>query len=149
MTSIVVGLIALVLFILRQTFMKQPLLDLRVFKHKMYLVGVIMVVACMMIFMSTMIILPMYLQNENGLRLSTLVAGLMLLPGSAINGILSPRMGSWYDKFGPKRLVLPGIMIMALMLWFFSNITTDSSLTLIVMLHIGLMTYLCQLKLMA
>lgn len=105
----------------------------------MYIVGVIIVVACMMIFMSTMIILPMYLQNKNGLGLSTLVAGLMLLPGSALNGILSPRMGSWYDKYGSKVLVIPGIVIMAVMLWFFTGISTASSLALIVALHIGLM----------
>ena len=139
MISIGVGLVALVLFILRQIFMKQPLLNLSVFKYPMYIVGVVMVVVCMMIFMSTMIILPMYLQNQNGLGLSTLAAGLMLLPGSAINGILSPRMGSLYDKYGPKWLVIPGIAIMAAMLWFFSGISTASSLTLIVVLHIGLL----------
>ncbi|WP_249598126.1 MDR family MFS transporter [Peribacillus frigoritolerans] len=139
MTSIIVGLVAIVLFILRQILMKQPLLNLRVFMYPMYTVGVILVVMCMMIFMSTMIILPMYLQNQNGLGLSTLVAGLMLLPGSALNGILSPRMGSWYDKYGPKWLVIPGIVIMAVMLWLFSSISTASTLTLIVVLHIGLM----------
>jgi DHA2 family lincomycin resistance protein-like MFS transporter len=139
LTSIIVGLVALILFILHQIFMKQPLLNLRIFKYPMYIVGVIMVVACMMIFMSTMIILPMYLQNKNGLGLPTLVAGLMLLPGSALNGILSPRMGSWYDKYGPKVLVIPGIVIMAVMLWFFTDISTASSLALIVALHIGLM----------
>ncbi|PAD20888.1 MDR family MFS transporter [Terribacillus saccharophilus] len=139
MTSIGIGFVALVLFILRQIFMKQPLLNLRVFKFPMYIVGVILVVMSMVIFMSTMIILPMYLQNQNGLGLSTLAAGLMLLPGSALNGILSPRMGSWYDKYGPKLLVIPGVVIMAVMLWFFSNISTASSVTLIVVLHIGLM----------
>lgn len=138
-TSIIVGLVAIVLFILRQSLMKQPLLNLRVFMYPMYTVGVILVVMCMMIFMSTMIILPMYLQNQNGLGLSTLVAGLMLLPDSALNGILSPRMGSWYDKYGPKWLVIPGIVIMAVMLWLFSSISTASTLTLIVILHIGLM----------
>ncbi|MCZ0871237.1 MFS transporter [Peribacillus sp. AS_1] len=134
-TSIIFGLVAIVLFILRQNLMKQP----RVFMYPIYTVGVILVVMCMMIFMSTMIILPMYLQNQNGLGLSTLVAGLMLLPGSALNGILSPRMGSWYDKYGPKWLVIPGIVIMAVMLWLFSSISTASTLTLIVVLHIGLM----------
>lgn len=34
----------------------------------------------------------------------------------ALNGILSPHMGSWYDKYGPKRLVVPGIPIMVVML---------------------------------
>jgi DHA2 family lincomycin resistance protein-like MFS transporter len=139
MISIAVGLVALVIFILRQIFMKQPLLNLSVFKYPMYIVGVIMAVVCMMIFMSTMIILPMYLQNQNGLGLSTLAAGLMLLPGSALNGILSPRVGSLYDKYGPKWLVIPGIAIMAVMLGFFSGISTASSLTLIVVLYMGLM----------
>ncbi|MCP8969749.1 DHA2 family efflux MFS transporter permease subunit [Ectobacillus ponti] len=139
LTSIIVGFVALCLFILRQIWMKQPLLNLHVFQYPMYIVGVIMVVACMMIFMSTMIILPMYLQNKNGLGLSTLAAGLMLLPGSAFNGILAPRMGSWYDKYGPKWLVIPGVAIMAVMLWFFTGISNASSLALIVVLHIGLM----------
>lgn len=138
-TSIAVGLVALVLFTLRQIFMQHPLLNLRVFKYPMYLVGVIMVVACMMIFLSTMIILPMYMQNQNGMGLSTLAAGLMLLPGSALNGLLSPRMGRWYDKYGPKWLVIPGLVIVAVMLWFFSSISSASSVTFIVALHIGLM----------
>jgi MFS transporter, DHA2 family, lincomycin resistance protein len=137
--SIIVGLVALVLFILRQIFMQNPLLNLRVFKYPMFIVGMIMVMASMIIFLSTMIILPMYLQNQNGLGLSTLAAGLMLLPGSALNGILSPRMGSLYDRYGPKWLVIPGLVIAVVMLWFFSSISSASSVTLIVALHIGLM----------
>lgn len=137
--SIIVGLVALVLFILRQIFMQNPLLNLRVFKYPMFIVGMIMVLASMRIFLSTMIILPMYLQNQNGLGLSTLAAGLMLLPGSALNGILSPRMGSLYDRYGPKWLVIPGLVIAVVMLWFFSSISSASSVTLIVALHIGLM----------
>jgi MFS transporter, DHA2 family, lincomycin resistance protein len=139
LTSIVVGLIALVLFTLRQSYMKHPLLNLRVFKYPMYNIGVILVVVCMMIFLSIMIILPMYLQNQNGMGLSTLVAGLMLLPGSALNGILSPRMGRLYDKYGAKWLVITGLVIIAIMLWLFSNISSASSVTFIVVLHIGLM----------
>ncbi len=116
-TSIVIGLVALVLFALRQMFMSEPLMDLRVFKYRMFLVGLLMVLSCMMIILSSMIILPMYLQN--GMRLSAFTAGLMLLPGSALNGILSPRMGRLFDKYGPKWLVIPGLVVVAAMLWFF------------------------------
>lgn len=135
--SIVIGLVALALFALRQIFMREPMMNLRVFKYPMFIVGLLMVLSCMMIILSTMIILPMYLQN--GMKLSAFAAGLMLLPGSALNGILSPQMGRLFDKYGPKWLVIPGLFIVAAMLWFFSSITLASSITLIVALHIGLM----------
>ncbi|MEH7083585.1 DHA2 family efflux MFS transporter permease subunit [Neobacillus drentensis] len=136
-TSIAIGLIALVLFTLRQMTMSDPMMDLRVFKYPMYNVGLLMVLSCMMIILSSMIILPMFLQN--GMKLSAFTAGLMLLPGSALNGILSPRMGRLFDKYGPKWLVIPGLVVVAVTLWFFSSISTTSSVAFIVVLHIGLM----------
>ncbi|MDD9267256.1 DHA2 family efflux MFS transporter permease subunit [Paenibacillus sp. GCM10023248] len=135
--SIVIGLIALALFVVRQITMREPMMNLRVFKYPMFIVGLLMVLSCMMIILSSMIILPMYLQN--GMKLSAFSAGLMLLPGSALNGILSPRMGKLFDKYGPKWLVIPGLAIVAAMLWFFSGITQASSIAFIVALHIGLM----------
>jgi DHA2 family lincomycin resistance protein-like MFS transporter len=136
-TSIVIGLVALALFALRQIFMREPMMNLRVFKYPMFIVGLLMVLSCMMIILSSMIILPMYLQN--GMRLSAFAAGLMLLPGSALNGILSPRMGHLFDRYGPKWLVIPGLVVVVIMLWFFSSISSASSVAFIVALHIGLM----------
>jgi MFS transporter, DHA2 family, lincomycin resistance protein len=135
--SIVIGLVSLTIFVIRQILMKEPMMNLRVFKYPMFIVGLLMVLSCMMIILSSMIILPLYLQN--GMKLSTFTAGLMLLPGSALNGILSPRMGRLFDKYGPKWLVIPGLAIVAAMLWFFSGITPASSIAFIVALHIGLM----------
>ncbi|PFP25640.1 MFS transporter [Bacillus sp. AFS073361] len=137
LASIAIGLIALALFTLRQMTMSDPMMDLRVFKYPMYNVGLLMVLSCMMIILSSMIILPMFLQN--GMKLSAFTAGLMLLPGSALNGILSPRMGRLFDKYGPKWLVIPGLVVVAVTLWFFSSISTTSSVAFIVVLHIGLM----------
>ncbi|MEH7548354.1 MDR family MFS transporter [Neobacillus vireti] len=134
---IVIGLVALVLFILRQVFMHEPMMDLGVFRYPMYIVGLLMVLACMMIILSSMIILPMFLQN--GMKLTAFTAGLMLLPGSALNGILSPRMGSLFDKYGPKWLVISGLVVVAIMLWLLSTISASSSIAFIVALHIGLM----------
>lgn len=116
LSSIIIGLISLVLFALRQISMREPMMNLRVFKYPMFIIGLLLVLSCMMIILSTMIILPMYLQN--GMKLSAFTTGLMLLPGSALNGILSPRMGRLFDKYGPKWLVVPGLAIVAVMLWF-------------------------------
>ncbi|MFD1953462.1 DHA2 family efflux MFS transporter permease subunit [Paenibacillus thailandensis] len=137
LASIAIGLVALILFALRQVYMREPMMNLRVFKYPMFIVGLLMILSCMMIMLSSMIILPMYLQN--GMGLSAFAAGLMLLPGSALNGFLSPHMGRLFDKYGPKWLVIPGLVIVAAMLWFFSGITPASSVAFIVALHIGLM----------
>jgi DHA2 family lincomycin resistance protein-like MFS transporter len=136
-TSIVVGLIALVLFILRQNVMRDPMMNLSVFKYPMYVVGLLMVLSCMLIIMSSMIILPMFLQTGTGLSVFT--TGLMLLPGSALNGILSPRMGRLFDRYGPKWLVIPGLVIVSVVLWFFTTLSPASTVGFIVALHIGLM----------
>ncbi|MGF7029288.1 DHA2 family lincomycin resistance protein-like MFS transporter [Paenibacillus mucilaginosus] len=137
LASIGIGLLALVFFALRQNVMRDPMMNLRVFKYPMYIVGLFMVLSCMMIILSSMIILPMFLQNGRGL--SAFGAGLILLPGSALNGILSPRMGRLFDKYGPRWLVIPGLVLVAVTLWFFSGITPASSVALMVTLHIGLM----------
>jgi DHA2 family lincomycin resistance protein-like MFS transporter len=137
LTSIIVGLVGLVLFVLRQILMNDPMMNLSVFKYPMYVVGLLLVLSCMMIIMSSMIILPMFLQTGAGLSVFT--AGLMLLPGSALNGILSPRIGYLFDKYGPKWLVIPGLVIVSVMLWFFTTLSPASSVAFIVALHIGLM----------
>jgi len=136
-TSIIIGLVALFFFVLHQNSMNDPLLNLSVFKFPMYVIGLLLVMICMVVIMSSMIILPMFLQTGAGLSVFT--AGLMLLPGSALNGLLSPFIGRLFDKFGPQWLVIPGLIVVATMLWFFTTLSTASSLAFIVALHIGLM----------
>lgn len=135
--ALVVGIVALILFGLRQLSMKQPMINLRAFKYPMFSVGVVMVFICMMIILSSMLVLPMFLQN--GFGKSAFYAGLIMLPGGIINGILSPIMGRLFDKYGPKWLVIPGFIVIAAALWFFSGVTAASAAILIIVLHSCLM----------
>lgn len=135
--ALAVGVVALILFAVRQLKMKQPMMDLRAFKYPMFTVGTLMVFICMMVILSSMLVLPMYLQN--GLGKTAFYAGLMMLPGGIINGLMSPIMGRLFDKFGPKWLVIPGLLVVAVVLWFFSDITTTSTIALIIVLHSCLM----------
>ncbi|PYY29671.1 LmrB protein [Paenibacillus illinoisensis] len=133
--SIAIGLVALVFFILRQN-MSEPMLNLRVFKYPMYVIGMLLIMSCMLISMSSTIILPMFLQTGKGL--SVLITGLMLLPGSVLSGLIQPYVGRLFDKYGPKWLVIPGLVILAAMLWFFTTISSTSTVAFIIALHIGL-----------
>ncbi|WP_257536076.1 DHA2 family efflux MFS transporter permease subunit [Metabacillus litoralis] len=135
--SMVAGGVALVLFTIRQLTMQQPILNLRAFKYPMFTVGLLMVVVCMMAILSSMILLPLYLQTS--LALSTFAAGLLLLPGGIINGILSPVMGGLFDRFGPKWLTIIGITIVTGSMFGFSTISMETSSAFIIGLHIVMM----------
>lgn len=133
--SIVIGLVALVLFILRQN-MSDPMLNLSVFKYPMYVIGMLLIMFCMLISMSSTIILPMFLQTGKGM--SVLITGLMLLPGSVLSGLIQPYVGRLFDKYGPKWLVIPGLVLLIVMLWFFTTMSPTSSVVFIIALHMGL-----------
>lgn len=135
--AIAAGVAGLALFVWRQLTMKQPMINLRVFKYPMFVVGVLMVFICMMVILSSMLILPLYLQQGQGY--SAFKAGLLLLPGGILNGLMSPVMGRLFDKFGPKWLVIPGLVIVAATLWFFSGITPASTVAFVIALHSMLM----------
>lgn len=59
--SMIVGILSLIIFVVRQLRMKQPMMDLRAFKHPMFTVGTLMIFITMMVMLSAMIVLPMYL----------------------------------------------------------------------------------------
>lgn len=135
--SIAVGILALLLFSIRQTKMNEPMLNLHAFKYPMFVVGLLLVLVCMMVILSSMILLPLYLQTS--LALSTFAAGFLLLPGGIINGLLSPVMGSLFDRFGPKWLVIPGLVLITASLLGFSTIDLETSSAFIVSMHIVIM----------
>jgi DHA2 family lincomycin resistance protein-like MFS transporter len=72
----------------------------------------------------TVIILPIYLQNVLGL--DTLRTGLLLLPGGLLMGLLGPRVGRLYDRVGPTRLIVPGIVITSAVLWAMTLLGPDT-----------------------
>lgn len=135
--AIVIGGISLLWFAIRQLRMPQPLMDLRAFKYPMFTIGLVLIFICMMMMLSTMLILPMFLQQ--GLQATALAAGLVMLPGSLLNGFLSPFMGRLFDKFGPRWLVIIGMAVISIVLFVLSGIDSTTPFGLIVALHIFLM----------
>lgn len=133
-TPIIIGCIALAIFVLRQINMKEPMLDMHPFKYPMFTIGIIHIIIMHMVNFSVMLILPMFL--EGALGLSAFTAGLIMMPGGFINGIVSPISGHLYDKFGPKVLILPGFIISTVVFSIFSfTISLNITIPLIIALH--------------
>lgn len=136
-STLIIGIMSLIIFSSRQFKLDKPMLDLRTLKYPMFTLALLSVSATFMIILSSMILLPLYLQI--GLGLTALTAGLILMPGGALNGILSPVAGRVYDIYGPKWLLTPGFIIMIIMLWQLSNVTTETTIPMAIFLHSGLM----------
>nr|WP_040948824.1 DHA2 family efflux MFS transporter permease subunit [Gorillibacterium massiliense] len=131
---LIVGGIALVLFVWRQLVMKEPLLELRVFKYPMFSLTAVLLLIMMMSLFSMNILVPLYLQNA--IMLSAFSAGLILLPGGVLNGLMSPITGLLFDKFGPRVLVPTGLVIVCIAIYLFSGLDANTSSGTIIAMHI-------------
>ncbi|WP_042478822.1 DHA2 family efflux MFS transporter permease subunit [Bacillus ndiopicus] len=129
--ALIIGGISLALFGWRQLKLEEPILNVRVFKHPMFMMGIGLTVLSNFIIFSSNLLLPMYIQG--GLGLSSADAGLLLLPGGIINGIMALITGHLFDKFGPRWVVIPGFIFGTISVLVFSQITTTTNgLTIII-----------------
>ena len=134
---IIIGLFALVLFVMRQLKLDEPLLNLGAFSYPMFTLAAILLIIVMMTMFSTMSLLPFLLQGAFGF--TVYITGLIMLPGSILNGILSPISGKLFDQFGPRALIVPGTIILAIVMGIFTQVTLETSITTFVVLHISMM----------
>ena len=136
---IVVGVVSLALFVWRQLLLQRTdsaLLDLRPFKQRSFVVGIVVLLVAMGALFGTLILLPIYLQDVQGL--TTLQTGLMLLPGGLVMGLLAPFVGRAFDKVGPRPLVVPGTMVVALALAGMTLLDETSGRPLVIAVHVVL-----------
>lgn len=137
LTIIIIGLVGITLFVLRQLKLEEPIMDLRVFKYPMYTHAVFMFLIVIMTMFASEIILPMFMQGP--LMLSAATAGLILLPGSILNGIMSPVMGHLFDKFGPRVLMIPATLVLSGTMFMMSRLDENSPIWIIVVGYILIM----------
>ncbi|WP_167577529.1 MDR family MFS transporter [Ammoniphilus sp. YIM 78166] len=130
---ICIGVVALALFTWRQLTLEQPLLDLRTFKYGVFRISTMIMMIVMMAMFSAMMLLPIFLQNA--LSYSPLEAGLVMLPGGIVMGIMSPITGRLFDKFGAKWLAIVGLGLMGITLSQFAFITVSTSYNFILVLN--------------
>ncbi|WP_284139586.1 MULTISPECIES: DHA2 family efflux MFS transporter permease subunit [unclassified Virgibacillus] len=130
--TILIGAISLLSMILRQLRMHDPMLEFRIFKYPMYaLASTISIVLSIALF-SGMILVPIYLQTIRGF--SPMDAGLLMLPGAVIMGIMSPVTGRLFDKYGPKTLALLGLSITVITTFYFSKLDMEIAYSQLVLL---------------
>jgi DHA2 family lincomycin resistance protein-like MFS transporter len=99
----------------------RALLDLRTFRARSFTIAIILMAIFMMGLFGISILTPIYAQNVLGV--TALTTGLLMLPGGLAMGLLGPLVGSLFDRFGARRLIVPGSIAVAIAMW--SMVTFD------------------------
>lgn len=127
-----VGIISTVVFIVNELTVKEPLLDLRVFKIYNYTVSQIVQTLHGLAFMGGVLILPLYLQEVRGF--SALDTGLLLFPSAIAAGVTSAISGRLLVKVGLRKLTVPGLFIVAVTTYQLSILDLNTSVQTILLL---------------
>lgn len=104
--SMVVVAALVFLFIKLSKKSKKKLINLDIFKNKAFVFAMISYLLLQFINIGTSFVLPNYVQIVN--HESSLIGGLVLLPGCILSGFLNPWFGHIYDQKGPKLPFLTG-----------------------------------------
>lgn len=97
---LVAGVLALIVFTVRQFKMAVPMINLRVFKYPMFALGTALMFATLFVILFVAILIPLYLKSV--LAYTAIVAGLLMLPANVLNIIMAPIVGSNFDKVGAR-----------------------------------------------
>ncbi|WP_236638161.1 MFS transporter [Mangrovicoccus ximenensis] len=112
----------------------RALLDLRTFRAKVFSVSVVMMAFCMVALFGMIILLPIYMQQVLGME--PVEAGLLLLPGGLLMGLLAPPIGRAYDRIGARRLVIPGSVFLCAGLWAMAALGVASPVWAVLLSHV-------------
>ncbi len=135
--TIIVGLIALILFAIRQTKMENPMLNLKAFKYPLFVLGLAMNMITFLNMLSMLVVLPMYMQMA--LLVSAFATGLIMLPGSLLNCVFAPIIGRLFDKYGPRAVITPGTILVVIGYGLYAMYGTETALWIMVVTHIVMM----------
>jgi DHA2 family lincomycin resistance protein-like MFS transporter len=135
-----IGIAAIAVFVWRQLVLQRtgaPLLDLRTLRHRTYTVSLALMCVAFMAMLGSMILLPLYLQGVRGL--TALQTGLLVMPGGVVMGLMGPRVGRWYDRYGSRPLVVPGAIGITAALGMLTTVSLTTPVALVLAAHVLLM----------
>src|SRR5690625_4748790 len=118
--SIIIGVIGLVSFIVRQSKMDDPMLDFKIYKYPMFALSSAISIVLSVSMFSGMILTPLYVQTIR--EISPIDSGLLMLPGAIVMGLMSPITGRLFDKYGARNMALSGLYLTIITTYLLSQL---------------------------
>lgn len=133
LVSLGIGGITLFLFISRQLRLTHPMLEFAVFKFSIFPFAMLIGMIGFMGLIGAETIIPLFMQNMR--EFTAFEAGLALLPGALVSGLMAPIIGRVFDKIGARWLVIIGLVIMMAASFAFTRLGPTTTMTYISVLY--------------
>lgn len=134
----IICVVSLVLLVVRELSINNPIIDLRVFKNVSFSSGTIVTFVTFFSMMSLFVLTPVYVQNLLGYTAT--LAGMVMMPQGLIMMLSLGAAGALSSKVNPKFLLVFGLFIFAYsaskMAGF--NTTTDFQTVVLAMCSLGI-----------
>jgi MFS family permease len=118
------SVLSLALFVVIELQVADPLLDIRIFRHRAFTYTLLLIAVLMVVMFGVLFYIPLFLQQAQGL--GAFDAGLTLLPQALVMGFLMPVAGRIYDRIGPRWPAAIGLTIVAIGTYLLHTLTLDT-----------------------
>ncbi len=120
-----VSLLSLILLVIQETYTKEPIVNLRLFRDRTFASGCVVMFFVFLNLFSSIVLLPIYVQTLMGY--TSFHAGLVLGPGGLATLLVMPMVGMLVNKTNPKRILAIGVLVCAYTTYAMSrfNLETD------------------------
>ncbi len=122
---IAVTVVALVLFVWRELVAPMPAVNVRLFKDPLFASGSAIGAAMFAILLSSMFLLPVFMQELLGF--TAMQSGLALMPRTLVMMAVTPFVGRLYGKVSPRLLIAIGIVLVAVGAVWVSHVTLQTT----------------------
>lgn len=129
--SFIVSVVCFVIFIMLELKIENPMLDLSIFKNRVFSVNIFCAFVVFIGISCINIIQPFYLQDV--LKLSPGKTGIIMMAYPIVLTIVSPLSGHLSDKIGSKKLTLVGLIVTSMGLFAMMLLSEKSTFLMIIL----------------
>ncbi len=116
--------VALVLFVLCETKVSQPLVPLKLFRSVSFSIGTVLVMVLMFALFGSLFFMTFFMQDVHGL--DPVMTGVRMLPLTGPMIIFAPLCGLLINKVGPRAPIMIGLLVAAAGLYGLSRLGVSS-----------------------
>ena len=130
LSGFIVSILAMILFVAVERRTEMPMLQLSIFKNKLFSLSIFCAFTSFIGIAASNIIQPFYLQDV--MKLSPSIAGLFMMVYPIVLSVVAPISGYLSDKIGSEFLTFLGLSLTSVGLFFMSTLNENSSMRLLV-----------------